>query len=143
MSPEAADWWARAIRVLETARREQTLDPDTAASRAYYAAFYAVTALFALEGRTYSKHSAVREAVHRDLVKPGRWSRDLGSAFDDLRHLRAVGDYGGGAHVTAPEAALAIEKAETLLQAIQALRPEDFGPVGGLLDNGPGGAGSA
>ena len=46
---------------------------DGAASRAYYAAFHAVTALFALEGRIFAKHSALEAAVHRDLVKPGRW----------------------------------------------------------------------
>ena len=54
---------------------------DGAASRAYYAAFHAVTALFALEGRTYTKHSAVEAAVHRDLVKVGRWPSEIGRDF--------------------------------------------------------------
>lgn len=45
---------------------------DSAVSRAYYAAFHAVTALFALEGRTFTKHSALEAAVHRDLVKGGQ-----------------------------------------------------------------------
>ena len=51
---------------------------DSAASRAYYAAFHAVTALFGLEGRTFAKHSALEAAVHRDLVKTGKWASDLG-----------------------------------------------------------------
>jgi uncharacterized protein (UPF0332 family) len=45
---------------------------DSAASRAYYAAFHAASALFALEGRTFTKHSALEAAVHRDLVKAER-----------------------------------------------------------------------
>lgn len=44
---------------------------DSAASRAYYAIVHALTALFALESRTFTKHSALEAAVHRDLVKAG------------------------------------------------------------------------
>jgi uncharacterized protein (UPF0332 family) len=60
--------WERARRALATARRDLPADPDAAASRAYYAAFYAVSALFAAEGKSFRKHSAVETAVHRDLV---------------------------------------------------------------------------
>ncbi len=84
MSPDASDLWARAIRALKTAALLVDNDPDAAASRAYYAAFYAVSALFALEGRTFTKHTAVEAAVHRDLVKPGRWPIELGRAFSEL-----------------------------------------------------------
>ena len=58
---------------------------DGAASRAYYAAFHAVTALFALDDRMFAKHSALEAAVHRDLVKAGRWPADLGRDFRFLR----------------------------------------------------------
>jgi uncharacterized protein (UPF0332 family) len=61
---------------------------DGAVSRAYYAAFHAVTALFALEGRVFIKHAAVQAAVHRDLVKAGRWPADLGRAFSFCVDLR-------------------------------------------------------
>ncbi len=42
-----------------------------AINRAYYALFYAVSALLLEEGRRFSKHSGVRAAFNRDLVKPG------------------------------------------------------------------------
>ena len=58
---------------------------DGAASRAYYAAFHAVSALFALEGRIFAKHSAIEAAVHRDLVKTGRWPSALGREFSFCR----------------------------------------------------------
>jgi uncharacterized protein (UPF0332 family) len=38
---------------------------DFAASRAYYAAFYAATALIMQEGMEFGKHSGVIAAIHR------------------------------------------------------------------------------
>ena len=90
----AADLWERAKKALAVAKAVSTLDPDSAASRAYYAAFYAVSARFALEGKTFRKHSAVEAAVHRDLVKAGIWSTDLGQGYSRLSDTRSIGDYG-------------------------------------------------
>ena len=74
--------WDRAIDAFRDAQVLLTNGGfDSAASRAYYAAFHAVTALFALEGRIFARHSALEAAVHRDLVKAGRWSADLGRDF--------------------------------------------------------------
>jgi len=52
--------WQRAERSLASARQLVASDPDSAASRAYYAAFHALTAAFALRGQTFSKHAAIR-----------------------------------------------------------------------------------
>jgi len=75
---------------------------DYEAERAplYYAAFHAVTALFALEGKSFSKHTAVRAAVHGELVKTGRWPVELGASYNDLMSARHTGDYGGVNHVS-------------------------------------------
>ena len=43
--------WVRALRSLASARLLASTDPDSAVSRAYYAAFDAVTALLLLEGQ--------------------------------------------------------------------------------------------
>ncbi len=67
----ALAFWDRAEKAQIVARHDLQISPDAAASRAYYAAFYAVSALFALEGRTFRKHSALEAAVHHDLVKMG------------------------------------------------------------------------
>lgn len=48
MKEFAAAEWQRALRTLETAKQDARTDPDSAASRAYYAAFHALTAIFAL-----------------------------------------------------------------------------------------------
>jgi uncharacterized protein (UPF0332 family) len=83
-----------------------------------------VSALLAAEGRSYSKHSAVERSVHRDLVKTGRWSTELGAAFSWLANLRYTGDYGGGLHVGPEDAAVAFERAGLIVEAARtALAP--------------------
>ncbi len=127
MSVEVQDWWDRGVRALETARMLIDEDADAASSRAYYAAFYAVSALFANEKRSFRKHTELEAAVHRDLVKAGKWSVELGAAFSFLASLRHTGDYGGASHVVAEEAQEAFEKAKAILAAVQKSHPESFG----------------
>lgn len=124
MTPEAADFWARARQALRTANHNAASDPDAAASRAYYAAFYGVSALFALESRTFSRHSTLETAVHRDLVHAGRWPASLGEDYAFLLRLRATGDYGGALHVSEEEARTAIQAAHRILVAVQEAKPE-------------------
>jgi uncharacterized protein (UPF0332 family) len=124
VSPEALDYWTRAVQALRTAESLIDRDPDASSSRAYYAAFYAVSALLAFEQVSLSKHTAVERAVHRDLVKPGRWATELGAAFSWLANLRYTADYGGGEHVQKEDAELAVERARLILLAVQDSAPE-------------------
>lgn len=61
----AQNLWDRARNALEAAQALLAVSPDDVASRGYYAAFNAVSALFALQGRTFTKHTAVRAAIRR------------------------------------------------------------------------------
>jgi uncharacterized protein (UPF0332 family) len=99
---------------------------DSAASRAYYAVFHAASALFALEGRTFTKHSALEAAVHRDLVKAGRWSADLGRDYSFCLDVRGVGDYGSDVRVDASQAEEATAAARRILVVIREALPKDF-----------------
>jgi uncharacterized protein (UPF0332 family) len=109
---------------LASARQLIETDPDSAASRAYYAAFHALTTLFALRGQTYSKHSAIRTALHRELVQTGILNTELGRNYDFLLDLRETGDYGGLTQVTPENARLAIDKAEAFLAAVRQTCPQ-------------------
>lgn len=62
-------------------------------NRLYYSVFYAVSAVLALERKEYGKHSAVRAALHRDFVKPGRVPISIGKTYDELFFDRQEGDY--------------------------------------------------
>jgi uncharacterized protein len=109
----------RADRALQTAAMLVTTDPESAVSRAYYAAFHAVTALFALRGRSFIKHSAVRAAVHKDLVKTGEWMAELGKDYDLVMSLRQTGDYAGTAYVSEENARRAVDAAQRIIAACQ------------------------
>ncbi len=94
---------------------------DFAASRAYYAAFYAATALLLSEGVEMSKHSAVIASIHQRFVKTGRLAKERGRDLNRLFELRSVGDYGGPAHVSPDEAEQAIRAATDFLSAARSL----------------------
>lgn len=92
---------------------------DFAASRAYYAAFYAATAALLAEDIRYQKHSGVIAGVHQHFIKPGRLPRSLGEDLRLLHELRLLGDYGEIQHVPAEEAKKAIEAARRLVEALR------------------------
>lgn len=120
------DLWQRAKEALIVSRHDLPVSPDAAASRAYYAAFYGVSAFFALDGKLYTKHSAVEAAVHRDLVRPRTLGEELGRGYSRLAQLRARGDYGGARHVSGAEAEEAVDIATRLPDAVVRLRPDHF-----------------
>ncbi len=120
----AQDLWKRAGKALEAAETLLAVSPDDAASRCYYAAFHAVSAWFALRGKAFKKHTAVRAAVHRDLVNTGIWPRELGEAFDAVCELRDVGDYGALQHVPREDAERAVEAARRIREAVLQAHPE-------------------
>jgi uncharacterized protein (UPF0332 family) len=109
----------RAQRSLEAARQlEAGLYYDFAAGRAYYAAFYAATALLLHDGVEMSRHSGVIAAIHQRYIKTGKLDRTQGKSLNWLFELRSVGDYGGLAHVSRTDAEQAIAMAEKFLQAV-------------------------
>ncbi len=126
MIEPAAGLWERARKSLKAARRDRRADDaDLAASRACYACFYAVSAYFALLGRTFKKHPAVEIAVHRDLVRPGLWPSEIGERYSALMDLRNLGDYGQVEHVQPKAAADAVEAAR-ILRHVHELNPAAF-----------------
>jgi len=124
MKEYAASQWQRAQRAVASAQKLLDSDGDSAASRAYFAAFHALSALFALRGQSFSKHTALRAALHRELVRTELWPHELGSAYDFLLDVRETGDYGGLTEVTPETARMAVEKAVAILAAVQRSCPE-------------------
>lgn len=94
---------------------------DFAASRAYYAAFYAATAALLCDELEFSKHSGVIAFIHREFVKTGRLDKKYGKDLNWLFELRGIGDYGATPHVSQRDAEKAIMVAEEFLRAIEEL----------------------
>jgi uncharacterized protein (UPF0332 family) len=94
---------------------------DVSASRAYYAAFYAASALLLDKGIDTSKHSGVIALIHQRFVKSGKLSKEQGRNLNWLFELRSVGDYGVSLHVAREEAHRAVDTAQDLIEAVKAL----------------------
>ena len=106
---------------LASARREQPLSAVASINRSYYAAFYAVSAVLAAQGQTFTRHSAVRSALHRDLINAGRLADEIGTAYDELFDARGDSDYNSMIQVGPPDAAVALELSERVVAALLAL----------------------
>jgi hypothetical protein len=88
----ARGWWLHAVEALKAAEHDAMMFPSAAVNRAYYACFYAASAVLQSEGRHFVKHTGVRAAVHAELVKPGRLPREIGETYDLL--LKTAPDRG-------------------------------------------------
>ena len=67
---------------------------DFAASRAYYAMFYAAQALLLEEGLTFSSHSGTIAGFGQHLAKPRKVPDEYHRMLIDAQDLRELGDYG-------------------------------------------------
>lgn len=114
-------WWDKAFESLNAARRELAADAHGfAVNRAYYALFYAVSALLLEEGRRFKKHSGVRAAFNREIVKPGRLDRKHGDLYNQLFRDRQEGDY---VEFTGFDAEYVREKIEACERFLADIRP--------------------
>ena len=62
-------------------------------NRIYYACFYAVSAVLLQKGLRFKKHSGVRAAFHKHVVKTALMSREHGQFYDEIFEARQRGDY--------------------------------------------------
>jgi len=87
-------WWDRAQESLAAARRELAADSyNFAMNRVYYTLFYAVSALLLEEGHRFKKHSGVRAAFNREVIKTGRMEQQHGDLYNEIFDDRQAGDY--------------------------------------------------
>lgn len=112
----------RAEKSIEAAQKLSSNEYyDFVASRAYYAAFYASTALLLHAGLEFRKHSGVIAYIHKRFVKTGKLAEEHGKNLNWLFELRNVGDYGATVHVSQQDAENAIDAAENFLKAVSLL----------------------
>lgn len=92
---------------------------DDAASRAYYAAFHAASALLLSENLSFNSHSGVLRAISLTFIKAGRLDKSHGKNLNWLAELRQIGDYGEARRVTTDEARRAISIAKDFLTQVR------------------------
>ena len=98
--------------------------PDDAASRAYYAAFHAVSALHLAQGNAFSSHAQLIGRFNKDFIRTGRLPAEFARILTRLFQDRQLGDYGAPASVSQEQARQDINDARRLIAAIHhALAP--------------------
>ena len=64
-----------------------------AMNRIYYSMYYAVQALLALQGKSFSKHGQVKGYFNREFVKSGKLPKELGRLYNKAFEYRQKFDY--------------------------------------------------
>ena len=95
--------------------------PNDAASRAYYSAFHAATALLLSKGLSFGSHAGILRAVSLNFVKTGELPKNYGRSLNWLAELRQLADYGELRSVSVTDAEQAIASAEQFLQQVRQL----------------------
>jgi uncharacterized protein (UPF0332 family) len=87
-----------------------------AVNRAYYAFFYAATALLLTLDITRSKHAGVLAAFREQFVKPGLFSVEDSRAYGEAFELRNVTDYEMLGHADSDQARAVVESARRFVE---------------------------
>jgi uncharacterized protein (UPF0332 family) len=117
MTPDQAALVQKAQESLEAARLLAGKGfASFAASRAYYAMFYATEALLLGDGFTYSKHSAVIAAFGQQFAKTGRIPKEYHRYLIEAEGIRNVGDYDIHSSLTTEEVNQHMDRARQFLE---------------------------
>jgi uncharacterized protein (UPF0332 family) len=117
---------AELIGIMEKARRKLRaahilLDSGSwsdAGSRAYYAAFHAISAALLSVGESYSSHAQVIGMFNRRFVHTGQFPREFTSMLTRLFEDRQSGDYDVTVELNEAEAREDVVDAEKIVNAI-------------------------
>lgn len=90
-----------------------------ASSRAYYAAFHAVSAVLLSKGETYSSHTQVLGRFNKAFVHQGLFPREFTILLTRLYENRQAGDYEAMLSVTEEDARLDVADAQRIVEAVR------------------------
>ena len=101
---------------------------DDAASRAYYGAFHALSAVLAARGLFYSSHGQTLGAFNREVVKAGLLPPEAFTMIQRLFKDRHTGDYDVSRSLDEETGRRAVADAEWIVQEIRLLLKEHLEP---------------
>lgn len=130
MKAEVQKLLKKATHALKVAKdlKENGHAPD-AASKTYYAMFYAAQALLKSEGIEVIKHSAVESAVGFHFVKTGRLDAKYHRLLINARKIRETADYDLNEEIVEPVAALTLEEGREFVAIINHLLKKKVAPA--------------
>lgn len=127
MSPEAADYLAKARQCLDDAKQVAAVTPlhHIVAREAYLAAYHAAEAyLFERTGRAAKTHRGVRSEFSRLARSEPRIGREFLTFLAEPYEYKSIADYGVGsasASITAEDARTAIDTAARFISRLAEL----------------------
>ncbi len=87
-------WMEKSAESMEAARSEYgSARYSTAVRNLYYSCFYALTSVLLKEGCSFKKHTAVKAALHKNLIKTGIVESNWGKFYNKIFDSRHEGDY--------------------------------------------------
>ena len=89
-----------------------------AINRAYYAAFYAVIAVLALDNIDFKRHKDVVATFNRDYIASGMYEKEIGRLLSRLQKKRENSDYDDFYIASKEEAEDQIKFAEQIVMSI-------------------------
>lgn len=90
-----------------------------AINRCYYAAFYAVKAVLALEGTDFKRHKDVVAYFNQNYVETNVFNRETGKRLGRLKRKRETSDYDDFYMVSYDEAQEQYEAAKLIVKDVQ------------------------
>lgn len=105
-------------------------------NRSYYAAFYSITALLDLSGKTARRHADAISTFDIDCVRTGKAEKTISKRLHRLFETRLVYDYFRLEAVSSETARAAVGAAESIMAASHAVLAESLDGLPGV-SSGP------
>lgn len=62
-------------------------------NRAYYAIYHAISAVFAIEGKSFKKHRDAIANFNKEYIKTGTFEKSIGRRINNAFEIRQASDY--------------------------------------------------
>ncbi|WP_294160649.1 HEPN domain-containing protein [uncultured Selenomonas sp.] len=98
--------------------QERPVSIDSAANRAYYSIFSAITAIHALDGNHFRKHKDAIGIFNKNYVHTGIFPKRFGHEIHDAEVKRHTSDYDMTRHIASEDVKQAIAFAEEFYRAV-------------------------
>ena len=99
-------------------------------NRSYYAAFYAIKAILALDTVDFKRHKDVVAYFNKEYVATGIFQREIGRRLGILKQLREKSDYDDFFIASKEEAQKQFDNAESIVAAIiEYMRKNNSGTI--------------
>lgn len=97
-----------------------------AINRSYYASFYAIKGILALEGKDFKRHKDVIAYFNKNYVATEIFDKRLGRKIANLQQTRETSDYDDFFIASKEDADIQCENAENIIKAVKRYLKNNF-----------------